>query len=176
MSLYKNKYRNESSRLQNRDYSKGGSYFITIVTKNMNHYFGNISNNKMHLLLIGKIAYRYWNEIPKHFPNVKLDEFVIMPNHVHGIITINYKKECDNIEYNVPTDTPNNSIMSKISPKKNSLGTIIRSYKSAVTRFCHQNNHKEFEWHSNFYEHVIRKKGFTPIKRYIANNVRAWQK
>lgn len=71
------------------DYSYEGLYFITICTKDRNHYFGKIIDNlKFEYSPIGAIAYTYWNEIPKHFKNINLDAFIIMPNHIHGIIEI----------------------------------------------------------------------------------------
>ena len=88
MSLYKDKYRVESIRLKNWDYTFNGYYFITICTKNKECYFGEIIDDKMILSEIGKIAHKYWQEIPKHFPFAQLDKFVIMPNHMHGIIII----------------------------------------------------------------------------------------
>ncbi len=84
--LYRNKYRIDSTRLKGWDYSSPGYYFITICTKDRECFFGEIIKEKMYLSEIGEIAHRYWAEIPNHFNNVVLDEFVIMPNHVHGII------------------------------------------------------------------------------------------
>ena len=83
-----NKYRIESARLKNWDYSSPGYYFITICTKNREFYFGDVKNNKMILSPMGKIAYDYWLKIPEHFPHVASDEFIVMPNHVHGILKI----------------------------------------------------------------------------------------
>jgi len=76
-------------RLQNYNYGKNGYYFITICTKNRKPFFGKIINDKMKLSNIGKIAQQCYREIPNHFNNVKLDEYVIMPDHIHGIIMIN---------------------------------------------------------------------------------------
>lgn len=86
---FKNKYRIPSTRLQTWDYSKNGAYFITICTQNREHFFGNIQNGMMQLSEIGKLAERYWLEIPEHFPFVELENFVVMPNHFHGILIIN---------------------------------------------------------------------------------------
>ena len=88
MKKYNNKYRIETTRLKNWDYGWNGAYFITICTKNRIHYFGEIKNQKMQLSGIGKMAEKYWHEIPAHFPFVKLDAFIVMPNHIHGIIII----------------------------------------------------------------------------------------
>ena len=88
MTLYKNKYRVESARLRSWDYSNVGYYFITICTKNNTDYFGAIDNNKMQNSKMGDIIEKYWHDIPNHFENIDLDEFIIMPNHIHGIIII----------------------------------------------------------------------------------------
>ena len=88
MDKFQNKYRISSARLQSWDYGWNAAYFITICTANRECYFGNIVDAKMELTEIGEIAKKYWQEIPWHFPFVKLDEFIIMPNHTHGIIII----------------------------------------------------------------------------------------
>lgn len=85
---YKNKYKIETIRLKDWDYTKDGIYFITIKTKNNVNYFGEIKDFIMIQNELGKIAEKYWLEIPKHFSNVKTDDFIIMPNHIHGILII----------------------------------------------------------------------------------------
>ena len=91
---YKQKYRVESNRLKDWDYSTG-AYFVTVCTKDRVNYFGDIKNGEMELSETGKIAKQYWAEIPLHFSFVKLNEYVVMPNHVHGIIMINKNGEND---------------------------------------------------------------------------------
>lgn len=88
MTLFKNKYRIESTRLSNRDYAANGLYFVTICAGDRACFFGDIVNAQMHLSVIGQIAERFWVEIPQHFKNTYIDAYVIMPNHVHGIIII----------------------------------------------------------------------------------------
>ena len=88
MTLFRNKFRIESARLQGYDYRHPGYYFVIICTKNRICFFGDIYDHQMHLSRCGDFANHYWIEIPQHCPMVKLDEFVIMPNHVHGIIRI----------------------------------------------------------------------------------------
>ena len=90
---FKNKYRIKSARLAGYDYRNEGLYFVTICTKNKFHYFGEIENGNLLLNEIGLIAHNYWAEIPQHFDHVSLDEFVIMPDHIHGIICIDEKRE-----------------------------------------------------------------------------------
>ena len=95
--LFQNKYRIKSTRLKHWDYSSCGAYYVTICTKGREYYFGEIINRKMILSKMGEIVKNFWMEIPKHYPNVKLDECVIMPDHMHGIIMI------ENIMPNVET-------------------------------------------------------------------------
>ncbi|WGK70022.1 hypothetical protein P0082_03950 [Candidatus Haliotispira prima] len=89
MELYKGKYRIESNRLRSWNYGWNACYFVTICTQNRECFFGSINNGIMELSGIGHIANSCWREIPSHFPFVELGEHIIMPNHVHGIITIN---------------------------------------------------------------------------------------
>jgi len=100
-ALYDMKYRIRSSRLSERDYSQPGSYFITICTKERKSHFGKVIDGEVQLNDIGNIVQNVWFEIPSHFENVELDTHVIMPNHVHLIITINgddYHNERDIIK------------------------------------------------------------------------------
>lgn len=170
---FKNKYRIESTRLPHWNYGWNGTYFITICTKYHVHYLGDITNNKMKLSEIGEIAAQYWKEIPEHFSFVKLGEFIIMPNHVHGIIIIDKPDD----EFKTDAETLHATSLlqarittkSSISPKSNSLSTIIRSYRSAVTRhvrlIC-----PNFIWQPRFYDHIIRnQKSYNKISEYILN-------
>lgn len=89
MTKYQNKYRIESARIPNYDYSQPNWYYVTINTKNHIHYFGKIEKEKMILNELGNVVDICWQEIPNHYSNTELDCFVIMPNHIHGIIIIN---------------------------------------------------------------------------------------
>lgn len=174
-NLFKNKFRIESARREGWDYSQSGHYFITICTKNKNKFFGDIIGGKMELSEIGKIAVKYWLEIPKHFSFIVLDEFVVMPNHVHGIITIDYGD--DGRDEALPRlymgKYPQ---MSKISPKSKSLPVIIGSFKSVVTKTINQKYPKNnFAWQERFYDHVIRnERELNNVKNYILNNPGKW--
>lgn len=88
MNKFKNKYRGQTFRAQWWDYGWDGAYFITICTKDREHYFGHVANGKMNLNQYGLVTEKIWKEIPDHFPFAKLDEFVIMPNHIHGIVIL----------------------------------------------------------------------------------------
>ena len=151
---------------------------MTICTYQKHCYFGNIVNAQMQLSQVGKIAHKHWQEIPNHCDGVDIDQYVIMPNHVHGIIVINRP---DQPRRDVPwyvSTTDNNDVdqkMSKLSPKPESLGAIVRSYKSSVTRWCRQNDDDIFRWQPRFYENIIRDEiSLNNIRQYIVNNPAKW--
>lgn len=193
---FQNKYRISSTRLKNWDYGQNGAYFITICTKNREHFFGEIvsanGENEMQLNEIGKIADTFWAEIPKHFPFIELGNYVIMPNHVHGILIINKINVVDdtvetlhcNVSVDVKTLQCNvstvgngmkNEHMTKISPKPGTISTILRSYKSVITKNAHF-IHADFEWQERFHDHIIRSsESFERIQNYIQNNVTNWK-
>jgi putative transposase len=127
------KHHRRSIRIQGFDYGYPGAYFITIVTYQRDRIFGNIVDGKMRLNALGAITGECWRAIPEHFPNVDLGTYVIMPNHVHGIIVIN--------ENRMATDSSPSVGAQHAAPlpqipniKPGSLGAIVRSFKSAVTR------------------------------------------
>lgn len=182
MDKYKNKYRIPSTRLKNWDYGSNAAYFITICTQDRQHFFGTIANAEMRLNEIGQLAEKYWMEIPIHFPFIELGNFVIMPNHVHGILIMNKMDamlSVDTLHCNVSTgNTPNNKNeqMAYISPKSGTISTIIRSYKSVVSKNA-RIIHADFGWQSRFYDHIIRnKQSFENIQKYISNNPLHWEK
>jgi len=167
---FRNVYRILSTRLPNWNYSKNGYYFITICTKERKHYFGEIYGKEMQLTKNGKIAQKYWFEIPKHFPFVELDEFVIMPNHVHGIVII--KNNTFNVE------TPNLGVSTtKTKPNKwksGCLGSIINQYKRICTIQIRE-NYFNFSWQSRFYDNIIRNEfDLNRIRQYIQDNPQNW--
>jgi len=172
--LYKNKYRIQTTRLSSWDYSNSGYYFVTICTKNKKCILGKIIEEKVTLSKIGKVVKACWLQIPIHFNNVKLDEFIIMPNHIHGIIIIN---KPDNVETRYIASLREDNITKKFGPlEPNSLQTIIHSFKSAVTRWCRKNGYRNFAWQSRFYDHIIRNETtLMKIQEYILNNPLKWE-
>lgn len=178
------------TRLKNYNYAANGYYFVTICTHQKQCFFGNVVNSKMQLSTIGRIAQQYWSEIPQHSKHTYLDEFIIMPNHVHGIIIIDNPDNPDRFIPNnnvpgsrvVPWNDPTvddewdvSQTMSQLSPKSGTLSVIIRSYKSSVTRWCRQHGDNLFHWQSRFYEIIVRdEKSLDNIRRYIVNNPKKW--
>ncbi|HON18336.1 MAG TPA: transposase [Salinivirgaceae bacterium] len=186
MDKYKNKYRIPSARLQSWDYRWAGAYFITICTANRIHYLGEIENGKMVLSPIGVLADVFWHEIKNHAQNVELGAFVVMPNHVHGILILT-GNDNDNNTVTVGTGhalslpSTNASTNPTIGQQrfqnigKNSVSSIVGSYKSAVTKHAHRLGF-EFAWQTRFYDHIIRNdESFQRISNYIINNPVNWQ-
>jgi len=187
---FQNKYRIPSTRLQNWDYAQHAAYFVTICTQGREYYFGEVVNGKMNLSGIGIIADILWHEIKNHAPNIELGEFVVMPNHVHGILILNGN---DNNGNNGNDDNGNNvetthalSLQSQQSQQqtigqkrfqnqgKNTLSSIIGSYKSAVSKHAHRLGFG-FAWQSRFYDHIIRnQQSHQTISEYIINNPLKW--
>lgn len=165
------------TRLKNYNYAANGYYFVTICTHQKQRFFGDVVNGKMQLSTVGKIAHQYWSEIPEHSQHTYLDEFIIMPNHVHGIIIID-NPDGSVVLWNDPTDNGGwdlSQTMSQLSPKSGTLSVIVRSYKSSVTRWCRQHGDDIFCWQSRFYEIIIRdEKSLNNIRRYIINNPAKW--
>ena len=162
-------------RHKNYDYSQNGFYFATICTRNHQMFFGDIIKSgteccpiyKMKLSEIGKIAEQYWQEIPKHFPFVNLDESIIMPNHIHGIIEID-KVGTQNFVF-LQTQYKN-----KFGPQSKNLSSIIRGFKIGVTKYANSNN-ANFQWQSRFHDRIIRnEKELYEIRKYISDNPAKW--
>ena len=175
MSPYKqneNRHR-RSVRLKEYDYARTGAYFVTICTRDKQPLFGEIIDGEMHMNNTGEIVRKCWLEIPGHFQNVTLDQFVIMPNHVHGIVVIT-----DN-PVGAKHASPLRLYKTKThGTKPRSLGAMVASFKSAVTQ---QNNlllrtpGNSF-WQRNYYEHVVRNESeLNKIRRYIINNPPKWE-
>ncbi len=173
MTLYKNKYRIESTRLKGWDYSNDGYYFITICTKNRNYFFGEIIDGKMKLNAVGKLAEKFWLQIPLQFEYAKLDVFVVMPNHIHVILVIDKTNVCRDTINRVSTGgiTKNHNPM-----LHDNVSRIIRWYKGRTT-FESRKINTEFGWQSRFYDHIVRnEKSIMAIREYIINNPKMWQR
>jgi len=167
MTLYKGKYRVESTRLPDWDYASSGWYFVTICTKDRVCFFGEIVSGTMHRPESGEIAHRRWEEIPQRYAHVVLDAFVVMPNHIHGIIEI-----CDDLR----RDAPRRVSTGRFGPlQRGSLSSIVNHYKGAVTKEIRSTGCSDFAWQPRFHEHIIRnEKSLHAIRRYIFDNPARW--
>jgi len=160
------KHNRKSIRLKKYDYSFPGWYYVTICTKDFISWFGTINNGKVKYNSLGNIAFNFFEGIPNHFKNTEIDEFIVMPNHVHGIIIIN----------DVVGTRDRVSLRSFGNIGKDSLSLIINQYKGSVTRFAHKNDFEDFRWQPGFYEHIIRNDNdLHRIRTYIRNNPLKWE-
>ena len=181
MKLFKNKYRIESSRLTGWDYSSDGEYFVTICTKKMRECFGEIKNGIMGLNEIGNVAAICWQQIPSHFPFVELGAWVVMPNHVHGVIIINKSENgiipttTSSVETQNLASLQNADYSNKFGPQSKNLASIIRGFKIGVTKYAKSHN-IDFQWQSRFYDHVIfGELESEMVNNYILDNPRKWE-
>jgi putative transposase len=174
-------------RLSDWDYSSEGVYFITICCHDRESFFGRLIDKKMVISEIGKMAFQFWKEIPEHFYHVRIDEFVVMPNHIHGILILDYSlagtrhgvslHNTSNINvgpcHGMALHRNGTNQFSK--PVKNSIPVIINQYKSTLKRWCNQNGFKYFRWQSRFYDHILRSEfSMNQVREYIITNPRNW--
>jgi len=157
---YKNR---QSIRLSNYDYSTPGHYFVTICVKNMCCVFGRVIDQKMRYSPIGQIVAEEWIKTGTLRSNIELDQWIIMPNHIHGIIIIDHK---------IVRATQ------RVAPAglfSNSLGSIIGQFKSACTKRIWAAGYRHFRWQRNYHDHIIRnERSLNNIREYIQNNPSKW--
>jgi REP element-mobilizing transposase RayT len=172
-----------SIRLHKYNYAQPGAYFVTICVHNRKrNLFGDVVNRKMVLNDAGKYAFKCWMEIPIHFPNAELDQFSVMPNHIHGIICLSDRRgtACrapihdDGLNSGTACRAPTGMIEQFGKPTIGTIPTIIRSFKSATSKYIHQSD-RSFKWQRNYYEHIIRDTtSLFFIRKYIRENSLNW--
>ena len=159
-----------SVRLRAYDYSTAGWYFVTVTTVDRRPFLCDIIDGAMRASELGRIVQVCWDEIPLHFPHARLDHFILMPNHIHGIIQLT----------DVRRGTARRARKDESfgNPIRGSLPTIIRSFKSAVTKRANilAGVRGASMWQRGFHEHIIRSDSeLTRIREYIRNNPGQWQ-
>ena len=172
-------YHRRSIRLNGYDYTQNGNYFLTICTRNRECLFGDVRDGKMYLSNYGGLVNECWQEIPIHFPQIVLHEYVIMPNHVHGIIEINNPQSTDT-NMGMCTDTvgvgannysPLRTPQSRPNGTSRTVGSVVRGFKIGVTKQMGFS-----PWQRNYYEHVIRNdESYQNIVQYMAQNPLKWE-
>jgi REP element-mobilizing transposase RayT len=168
----------KSIRIKGRDYSLNGYYFVTLCTNDREDFFGEVKNGIMGLSDIGCIAAVLWQEIPEHFDNVELDEKIIMPNHIHGILKLkNWYFCCRGAINRAPTTEIHGGATGIYNPMgKNTLGEIIRWFKGRAAYEIRKIGYDGFFWQSRFYDHIIRNSDeLNRIRKYIQKNPQKWQ-
>ncbi|SEF46589.1 transposase [Nitrosomonas ureae] len=166
-----------SIRLQGYDYSQAGAYFITVCTHNRMPLFGEIVDGVMALNTAGQIVEKCWCAIPEHFPQVTLDGFVVMPNHVHGIITVGANNHLPLHYLPLPfNETPTQLNKTPRPLQHRTIGSMVRGFKIGVTRWFHANTNINLVWQRNYYEHIIRNEdAYLKIAEYIQTNPQRWE-
>jgi len=162
------KYQRHSLRIKNYNYSLPGAYFITICTYHKENILGYLIDGKMELNVLGKITARERLRTFQIRKNIQLDKYMVMPNHFHGIIILT-----DNSK-GVLQYAPTN----KFRSPSQAIGSIVRGFKSAVTRGIKRLDYPFFYsvWQRNYYEHIIRnERELNRIREYVQNNPLRWQ-
>ena len=163
MTKYKHQYRIETTRLKTWDYSSSGWYFVTICIKDHYPILGKIIDGKMHLSRAGTIVAEEWVRTGTLRSDLSLDQWVVMPNHMHGILVI------ENIK-------PSQRDVSTFTLKRNSLGSIINQFKGKCTKRIQISGFPEFAWQPRYYDHIIRNDdSLQKIRRYIQENPLKWE-
>ena len=171
-----------SIRLKNYDYSEEGYYFVTICVNNRSNSFGGITAGKMVFNNVGQMIFDIWDEIPKYYGGIDIDEFQIMPNHIHGIVIVG-AAPCGRPEPDGEHETKQQGQARGPAPTRLSLSNILERFKSLTTKKyingVKSNNWQPFNkrlWQRNYYEHVIRdEEELNYIREYIVSNPDKWE-
>jgi REP element-mobilizing transposase RayT len=156
-------------RLKEYDYSQPGAYFVTICVNGHRCMFGEVTEDEMRLNDSAQIVCKCWNDLPRHYPHVQTDAFVVMPNHVHGIIML--------IETNVGAGLRPAPTGSGMGIERHGLSEIVRAFKSFSARRINelQRTPGTRVWQRGYYERVVRNdEELNRIRRYIADNPARW--
>jgi len=177
----------KSIRLKGYDYSQKGLYFITICCYQRAHLFGKVvlDNEGKTITLLNEaceIAKQCWEEIPNHFQNVNLHEFIIMPNHIHGIIefvganNLSPELSANNLSPELVEFERANNNWPQPSGTSKTVGSVVRGFKIGVTKWFRQNGYEKTIWQRNYYEHIIRNmNAYQRISKYIIENPKKWR-
>ena len=185
--MFGGKYRIPSARLQSWDYRRPAAYFVTICTRNKHCCLGEVVEGEVALSTIGRIVAEEWRNTPCLRGNIELDEWQVMPNHLHGIIIIKDVKTAGRavcgrnapaeILYNHPPgiETFRRNV-SRPHLRSGSLGSIIGQFKSVSTKRVWAAGFRDFAWQARFYDHIIRNQdSLEKIRDYIRHNPLTWR-
>jgi REP element-mobilizing transposase RayT len=173
-----------SVRLPAYDYAAPGAYFVTVCTHGRRCLFGTVREHRTELSREGGIVAACWEALPRHFPAVRLDAFVVMPNHVHGILRIIPSADSSELEVGAQHAVPLRADRRYRPPTRafgtmtpQSLAAIVRAFKSSSTREINRlrGTPGAALWQRNYHEHVVRnEEDLNAIRRYIADNPPRW--
>ena len=172
----------KSIRLKEYDYAESGMYFFTVCCHDKKALLGHISEGEIELNRFGEIVHEVWLDLPKHYAQIKLDEFVVMPNHIHAVVVIDgekvpYKRNITEQQHNVETwraASLQSETMTNIANMQGWLSVVIGGLKSAITKYAHDNG-IPFAWQTRFYDRIVRSQDeLNRIGEYIQSNVAQW--
>ena len=171
-----------SLRLPGFDYARPGTYFVTVCVRDGEHLFGEVSGTQVRLNAAGRIARNCWVEIPTHYPGVTLDAFIVMPNHVHGMVILKGTTDPEGVgaQHAAPLHTAarrSAAIRDSVRVVPGSLEAIVRSFKSATAKRINEarNTPAATVWQRNYYDRVIRDgRELHRARRYILSNPDRW--
>lgn len=182
------RYKNESTRLQSWDYSSASAYFVTLVTRNRVHYFGQIQDGEMQCSAIGQLVADEWTKGPALRPdmNIRLGAWQVMPDHFHAILEIGKNPYNSRRRSNKTSALPKENMdtitstkqaaQNSFGPQAKNLASVIRGFKGAVTRAARKVN-PDFAWQSRYHDRIIRdQKAYDTITQYIIDNPKNWGK
>ncbi|TGD77148.1 transposase [Hymenobacter wooponensis] len=172
-NFYRDQYRIPSTRLAGYNYGQSGAYFITICTKNRQPYFGTLEvpngswdNAFLRSTTLGLKAAECWAAIPQFASFVRLDAFILMPDHLHGVLIFDKEDSAP-----LASDYDN-----RFGPQSGNLASVLRGFKSAVTTYARHHD-LEFQWQARFHDRVIRNETeLEKIRHYIVTNPTRWEK
>lgn len=157
------RHHRRSIRLLGYDYTRSGSYFVTVCAHERQCLLGEIADGEMAPNELGQLVRTTWEALPGRFPSVQLDANVLMPNHIHGIITL------VGARFIAPSSESGETPMS-------GLGEVVRAFKAITCREIRRRGISHFGWQRNYHEHIVRsREELERIRRYIANNPRRWE-
>jgi putative transposase len=170
VTLYRDRYRIESARLKGWDYASAGCHFVTICTGKRKCFFGEVVAGEIRLSMAGEITAEEWQRTEQVRSNVVLDRWVVMPNHLHGIIVIRN-----------PVETPRRGVSTRASSapasplRPDSLGSIIGQFKSVCTKRIRAAGVRDFCWQTRFYDRIVRNEGaLSKVRQCIDQNPVRW--
>ena len=177
MNLVSGRPVRRSIRLRDYDYAQAGAYFVTIITKDRACLFGEIVDGEMRVNGFSCIVQAVWDGLPSHYPGVECDEFVVMPNHVHGILLLNVGAGFKPARPESPPTTATRAGF-KPAPTSRGLPEIVRAFKTFSARRINEtrNTPGVSVWQRNYYEHVVRSDDeLNRVREYIANIPLQWE-
>lgn len=162
----------KTNRMKGKDYSEDGCYFVTSNCKDSKHHFGKVINGEMILNEFGEIAKQQILWLQEQYPNLKIHNWVVMPNHVHFLMEIDRGRigignwERTGRDLSVP-------ILSPIKIK--SISSLLGAFKTTSSKHIHLAGNEDFAWHRSFHDNIVRNsEAFRNIDRYITNNPKKW--